>query len=434
MRNNAQLADRPHGPQPPRVAVTPARFGTARRRARPASARRWNLRGLAVVARGAATLAVSMGIGRFVYTPILPLMVREAGLSKSFGATLATANYAGYLLGALAGIVAPALVRKAGVMRGALLASVATLALMPVTHDHAAWFVLRFVAGGASALVFMFAVIAMLSHLRHAPHLVGWGFGGVGAGIALSGVLVLIIGSISTWSAAWWSSALAALLLSGIAWGLTPPEPDGRATVSPKADDVPPLDRWFMALFAAYSLEGIGYIIAGTFLVAAIGQNSPGWAGTAAWILVGICALPASAIWAALGHRWTRPSLLLAALILQAIGIGLPAVVGGIAPALVGAALFGSTFLGIASLALALGAHLQFPRAVALLTTGYSVGQILGPQIVRPLLRNGYHSALLVGAAIVLAAALAAAALRVGFPHRVGAMLEPSRIGRGRAS
>jgi len=124
---------------------------------------------LAVVAQGAAALAVSMGIGRFVYTPILPLMVREAGLSKSFGATLATANYAGYLLGALAGIVAPALVRKAGVMRGALLASVATLALMPVTHDHAAWFVLRFVAGGASALVFMFAVSAMLSHLRHGP-------------------------------------------------------------------------------------------------------------------------------------------------------------------------------------------------------------------------------------------------------------------------
>jgi Uncharacterised MFS-type transporter YbfB len=166
--------------------------------------------------------------------------------------------------------------------------------------------------------------------------------------------------------------------------------------------------------------------------VAAIGQRSPGWAGTGAWIQVGICALPASAIWAALGHRWTRPSLLLTALILQAIGIGLPAVVGGIAPALVGAALFGSTFLGVGSLMPALGAHLQFPRAIALLTTGYSIGQILGPQIVRPLLHNGYHSALLVGTAIVLAAALAAAALRLGFPLRVGAMLEPSRSARPR--
>ena len=167
----------------------------------PIAAQSRNLRPPMVV-QGAAVLAVSMGIGRFVYTPILPLMVREAGLSKSFGAALATANYAGYLLGALAGIVAPGLVRSTGVMRVALLASVATLALMPATHDHAAWFVLRFVAGGASALVFMFVVSAMLSHLRPADYLVGWGFGGVGAGIALSGVLVLITGSISTWSAA----------------------------------------------------------------------------------------------------------------------------------------------------------------------------------------------------------------------------------------
>jgi hypothetical protein len=388
------------------------------------------LRPWAVVAQGAAALAASMGIGRFVYTPILPLMVREVGLTKSFGATLATANYAGYLVGALAGIAVPALVRSARVMRIALLLLVVTLALMPATHAPAAWLVLRFVAGAASALVFMFAVSAMLSLLREAHHLVGWGFGGVGAGIALSGLLVLVSGSISTWSVAWWSSALAALLLSGIAWGLSPPEPEAPVTGSPAADGVPPVHRWFAALFAAYSLEGIGYIIAGTFLVAAIGQKSPGWAGTSAWILVGLCALPASAMWAALGRRWSRPSLLLVALMLQATGIGLPAVVGGTAPALVGAALFGSTFLGIGSLVLGLGAYLQFPRAIAILTTGYSVGQILGPQVVRPFLRGGYDSSLLVGAAIVLAAALAAAALRVRFPYRVGVMVEPSRSAR----
>src|SRR5664279_3817430 len=211
------------------------------RRARLAAARAGRLGPWVIVAQGAAALAVSMGIGRFVYTPILPLMGREAGLSKSFGATLATANYAGYLLGALAGIVAPALVRSTWVMRLALSASVATLALMPASHDHAAWFVLRFVGGGASALVFVFAVSTMLSHLRHADHLVGWGFGGVGAGIALSGVLVLITGSIWSWSAAWWSSALAALLLSGLAWGLPSPEPERQATASPNADRVPPV-------------------------------------------------------------------------------------------------------------------------------------------------------------------------------------------------
>jgi MFS family permease len=138
-------------------------------------------------------------------------------------------------------------------------------------------------------------------------------------------------------------------------------------------------------------------------------------------VLVGLAAVPAPALWAWLRRRWSWPSLLLAALVIQAVGIGLPAVVGGVAAALVSAFLFGVTFIGIASVALAIGAHLRFPRAVAVLTTGYSVGQILGPLVVTPLLRHGYHQALLVGAVVVLAAAVAAGVLRVRFPHSVEA-------------
>jgi MFS family permease len=161
--------------------------------------------------------------------------------------------------------------------------------------------------------------------------------------------------------------------------------------------------------------------------VTAINQNSPGWVGNSAWVLVGFAALPASALWARLARRWSRPTLLVSALIIQAVGIALPALLGGVAPALISAVMFGATFLGVGSIVLALGAHLQFPRAVAVLTIGYSVGQILGPVIATPLLHNGYHLALLVGAAIVLAAALAAAGLRVRFPHRIGVMVEPFR-------
>lgn len=95
--------------------------------------------------------------------------------------------------------------------------------------------------------------------------------------------------------------------------------------------------------------------------------------------------------------------------------------VGGVPAALVSAFLFGLTFIGIASMALAIGAHLQFPRAVAVLTTGYSVGQILGPLVVTPLLRHGYHQALLVGAVVVLAGAVAAGVLRIRFPQSLEA-------------
>jgi MFS family permease len=84
--------------------------------------------------------------------------------------------------------------------------------------------------------------------------------------------------------------------------------------------------------------------------------------------------------------------------------------------------LFGATFIGVSTLALATGAELRFPRSVALLTAGYSVGQILGPLTVAPLLHQGYRPALLLAAAVVLAAAAAAAVLRIGFPHHAVAV------------
>ncbi|KUN82550.1 MFS transporter [Streptomyces bungoensis] len=366
-----------------------------------------------------------MGVGRFVYTPILPLMHTRAGLSAGAGANLATANYVGYLIGALAGTLLPALVRSTAVLRGSMVALVASLAAMPLTHSTTGWLLLRLGAGVFSALIFVIAVSSLLSHLRdHPAHLPGWAFGGVGAGIALSGVLVLILRTVGDWQTAWWASAGLAVALSAAAWGLRP-EPTARPTASepqtrPQAAG-PRTHRWFSALFASYTLEGVGYIIAGTFLVAAIEQTSPGWIGSGAWVLVGLAAVPSSALWAALGRRWSRPDLLLAALAVQAVGIALPALVGGVAAALISAALFGATFIGVSTLALGAGAHLRFPRSVALLTAGYSVGQILGPLAVAPLLHHGYHQALVLAAFVVLAAALAAFVLRIGFPHHLPA-------------
>ncbi|MCI3239058.1 YbfB/YjiJ family MFS transporter [Streptomyces spinosisporus] len=376
------------------------------------------------VARAAAALAAGMGVGRFVYTPILPLMHDGAGLSASAGANLATANYIGYLIGALAGILSPALIRSRTVLRASLLLLTATLAAMPLTHSTLVWEGLRLLAGVTSALVFVVAAGSLLHHLReHPPHLSGWAFGGVGGGIALSGLLVLALRPLADWRAAWWAAAALTALLAWGAWNL---RPEG-APAAPARDAGPGIrtHRWFGALFVSYTLEGVGYIIAGTFLVAAVGQGSPGWVGSGAWVLVGLAAVPSSALWARLGHRFSRPGLLLSALTIQAAGIALPALTDATTAALTSAILFGATFLGVSTLALAAGAHLRFPRSVALLTAGYSVGQILGPLLVAPLLHHGYHQALLLAALTVLTAAAAAAVLRIGFPHHM-AVVRPT--------
>jgi hypothetical protein len=380
-------------------------------------------RAAGIIVPAAAAMAVGMGVGRFVYTPILPLMTARAGLSPQWGAAIATANYAGYLAGAMAGVAAPALLRSLAVYRSSLIAVVATLALMPVLTGDASWAVLRFVAGCASALVFMVAASALLTGLRaRGEHLAGHGFGGVGAGIAASGALVLVLRH-STWQDSWWSAAVLGVVLIAAAWPLRPAVADDRRTSSGTGSAG---RRWFTWLLLAYTLEGVGYIIAGTFLVAAIDETASTTLGSSAWIIVGVAAVPSAALWAGLSRIWSRPTLLAVALSAQAVGIALPALIGGTTAALASAVLFGATFLGVATVALATGAHLRAPRAVAILTTGYSAGQLAGPALVTPLLHHSYQPALLAGAAIVAVAAVAALVLRYRFPHHLGPV--PRRV------
>ena len=298
---------------------------------------------------------------------------------------------------------------------------------MAATTDLAAWFTLRLIVGVASALVFVIAVSTMLSRLRgHAPQLIGWGFGGVGAGIALSGAIVLIYRPDRTWRTAWVVGGprghpdrcrLAVAARAGCRARRGAARPPGRPRAPPgvrRATDQLHARGCRLHHRRDVPRRRDQRELAGLGRQQRVGARRAGRGARAGDLGAAQYALGAA-------HAcWPR-------LLLQAGGIALPALAAGVGPALVSAVLFGGTFLGVASIALAHGAHLRFPRAVAILTTGYGVGQIAGPLVVTPLVADGYHVALLVGAAIVLAAAPAAAVLRINFPHRVGGMVEPSR-------
>ncbi|WKG02627.1 YbfB/YjiJ family MFS transporter [Mycolicibacterium sp. HK-90] len=369
------------------------------------------------VARTAAALAAAMGIGRFVYTPILPLMTAHAGLTPPAAGQLATANYVGYLLGAVAAACSPRLSGSVTACRVSLIVLIGSLAAMPLTGNVFGWMAVRLAAGAASALVFVIAVNVLLDQLHdHPSHLPGWAFGGVGAGIALSALLVFALPTDSGWRAPWWTAAALASVLGAAAWSMRPTAASAVATVPNTRQRN--TRRPFALLFGSYTIEGIGYIIAGTFLVAAVAQHSSGALGTASWLVVGLAAIPSAALWARLSVRFSHPALLAGALLMQAGGIGLACTGNGVA-ALIGAVLFGATFMGVSTLALAAGRLLRFPGAVALLTAGYSVGQIIGPVAVSPFVHNGFHTALAAGALVVLLAAITAISMRVvgGHPH-----------------
>lgn len=389
---------------------------TAGTRVGPTETGRGDTNAGAVVLRAAFALAAAMGVGRFVYTPILPLMQEQAGMSAQVGGHLATANYLGYLLGAVTASLVPGLARSSRVLRTCLVLLVATLAAMPISTNVALWLGLRCLAGVASALIFVVASNATLSRLRgRSRRRAGWVYSGVGAGIVLSGLSVLAVRGSGSWSQAWWLAAALAAALAVGAWQL--PDTPAPAQAGGRGEGAERRRPWFVALLVSYTAEGAGYIIAGTFLVAALEHTGPSWLGSGAWVVVGLAAVPSCAAWAAASRRWSHPALLVAALVIQAIGIALPALVGGVVVAVVSAVLFGATFMGVTTVSLSAGAHLGIARAAALLTAGYSLGQVLGPVGVTPLLGQGYAPALLVAAALVLLGALAAALLRIGYPH-----------------
>ena len=365
-----------------------------------------------VLWRAGLALAAAMGVGRFVFTPILPLMQQQAGLTATDGAELATANYVGYLAGALLLSAFPTLACSSPLARGSLVVLVGSLAMMSLVSGPPMWMLLRLVTGVASAVIFIVSAQAVLRTLRRNPHLSGWAYGGVGLGIAVSGGVVLILGTATSWSVSWYLSAGLALLFGAPLWNLIDHAAPATERTGATGTVRQGWSKAFGFLLIGYFLEGVGYIIAATFVVAALADAGLAWLGSGAWVLVGVAAVPSCVLWAYVSRRVSRPALLALALLLQAAAVALPGLTDSAAAVLGSAVVFGGTFMGITTLALAAGAELGIPRSAAALTAAYGLGQIAGPLVVQPTLHHGYSTALLIGGAILLAGALVMLVLR----------------------
>ncbi len=360
------------------------------------------------LAGGGLALAAAMGIGRFAYTPILPAMQRAADLSTAKAGVLASANYAGYLVGALLVATVPPGVARRRTIMGCLIAVAMTTGSMAATRDIVAWGVVRFLAGVASAGVFVLASGSVLDALRREGRasLSGWPFAGVGFGIAASGLVVRGGAGMLGWRGDWLALALVAAAVVYPCWRWLPhtyreAAPEG---MGPLQGSVPRLA--LTLLFTAYFLEGAGYIVTGTFLVAIV-ERTPGLrgAGTGVWIVVGLAGALSAVLWAMLAARIGYARALVLAYVAQACGILLP-IFGGLGAAVTTAFLFGGTFLGISVLTLTHAGRLipyGSAQIIGLLTAAYGVGQIVGPVVAGNLAggTRGFDPALIVASATV---------------------------------
>lgn len=349
---------------------------------------------------GVCALVLTIGLARFAYTPLLPQMQRQAGLGVADGGLLAAINYGGYMSGALlaAWIESPAWRQR--LYSAALPLALLITALMGWSASFTVWAVSRYLGGlcGAAGMLLGSGLVqGWLMRAGRRPEL-GLYFIGLGLGIVVSALGAMgMTGLDLGWASQWQGFALIGLFFLLPAWRWRPPVPP---VVQKSCAGDSSSRRWMLLLLTAYFCAGWGFVINATFTVAIV-EKQPLLAGQGpwAWLLVGLAAAPAVFVWDRVARRTGDVGALLTAFGLQIIGVLLPALHGGLAAALLGALLYGATFIGIVSLTLALVGR-RSPanpgKAMAWLTLSYGAAQISAPALTGRMveLSGGFHQAL----------------------------------------
>lgn len=335
---------------------------------------------------GLVAMAAAMGIGRFVYTPILPGMVEELGLTASQAGLIASANYLGYLLGALAAAGGWAAGRERALMLAGLGASTALAFAMAATDSFVLFLTIRLLAGVASAFVMVFLAAIVFSHLAGAGRsdLQAVHFAGVGVGIALSSAMMATLVSLhAAWTAGWLGAGAISLAGFAVVFAMIDRGPlvQGAARAEPPLPKSPALAR----IILAYGLFGFGYVITATFLIAIVRQNEAGRLFEAmVWLVTGLAGIFSVYLWNRVATATTLRFAYVAACLVEALGVAASVTLGGSAGPLIAAALLGGTFVALTALGLQ-AARLLAPdaprRSFALMTAAFGVGQIIGPVV-----------------------------------------------------
>lgn len=373
--------------------------------------------GIEIAVTGMLTLAVAQGIGRFAFTPMLPIMQSEAGLSLAAGSWLASANYAGYLAGALSAIWLR--LPAAATVRWSLAAIACLTAAMASTHNQTVWVLLRGGAGIASAWAMVFASAWTMHRLAamQASGLAGIVFGGVGLGIALAGVLcVLFLHFNLSLAEDWIALGVLALVLTALCWrtyvgaGVAPeaaPPPAGSAGAQQKNS------RESIRMVVCYGLYGFGYIIPATYLPAmarqAIADPSIfGWA----WPIFGLAALFSTLAAGWLSRHISSRIIWAACHIVMAAGVIIPVLWTGIGGIVLSALCVGGTFVVITLVGMQEARRVAPAGAASLmaaLTAAFGAGQICGPVVVGFAARaeRGLNFALIAASVLLVLSAVA---------------------------
>lgn len=339
---------------------------------------------LRIALSGFLMLAVAMGIGRFAFTPQVPLMIAEHQLTLTSAGIVAALNYLGYLAGAFDAMRAKNRItlRLWGGVWGAVF-----LTLLSAAVDDVWWHsLIRFLIGWASGWAMVLVAAWTNESLAHygRPALSAAVFAGPGVGIFISGMLAVGAHGLALSASQAWLvyGALALIVVSAVSGNL----PRGGKSAR-QAMPVEPLTLTprLKRLVWSYSLAGFGYILPATFLSQMAAQRFPGSLfAQFVWPLFGGAAVLGIVIGIATRQVSTTHQRLALTLWAQAIGVLCAVSFSDISGLIIASLLTGGGFLSVVQLALQYGRELapQHVRYMAgLLTTGYAIGQLVGPLV-----------------------------------------------------
>src|SRR5574343_17553 len=387
-----------------------------------------------VLVAGIFSLILAMGVARFAYTPLLPVMQQQAGLGVAEAGLLAALNYAGYLSGALIASLISDLVLKDRLYRIGMVAAIVSTAMMGLINDPLVWIASRFIAGLSSAAGILLGSGLILNWLirhNHRPEL-GIHFSGIGLGIIGCAAAVWLMNGNLDWREQWFALTAigCVLIVPALAW-LPAPDNSPLTRSGAAMHDNPPSTLFLSLFMAAYFCAGFGFVVSATFIVAIV-DHLPGLAGqgTLVFMAIGIAAAPACINWDLIARRTGELNALILAAVLQIVGIVLPVVGGGLFAAILGALLFGGTFIGMVSLVLTMAGRYYPTRPAKMMgkmTLSYGVAQIVGPAVVGWLATRfgDYSMGLYLAAAVMVLGTLLLAILKLVEKQDAEAQLRP---------
>jgi len=393
--------------------------------------------GWVVAAAGAMTVFSCLGLARFAYGMLLPLMGKALALRYDEMGFIGTGNFAGYL--AAVGM-APFFMKRWGGRRTVTLGLAlvaASMILIGSGNGFAPILCLYFLTGVGSGLsnVPMMVLVSHWFAREMRGRAAGLVLVGNGVAIIFAGFLIPALGGAfgsGGWRAGWRILGALSAAVAAAAWGLlrdSPAEmglaPIGPGTAgaptSPPAAEHPPAGTGTVVhLGILYLIFGLTYMIYGTFIVTTIvvERGMPVAAAGRFWSWVGLIGIFSGPLFGVLSDRIGRKGGFMAVFAVQTACYALAGLGLGNWSIYLSIVLYGMSAWAIPTImTAAVGDYMGTAKAAtafSVITFFFGAGQALGPAIAGLLAKHSgsFSGSYLLAAAATGAGILAAALLR----------------------